>query len=181
MPAARRERPPFRVPGVNLPLAKSRVVAVGTPRQVKVLNVGEESYGDLGKISEIIFSDMEEGSIGLLQTYSVDEVIFYFAYHIPRGIVDEWRQKNYFGDAEGVKDKLQAVVAQNEATAYTSHTYLVGCFVTDKLIREIFRMAVILESVSIYGKKTVCFNVDKSNSNRKITLPGQWESPWHQL
>jgi hypothetical protein len=152
------------VPGINLPLAKSRVVAAGTPRQVKALNFGEESYGDLEEISEIIFSEMEEGSIGLLQIYEKQNLgdRSYYANHIPRDIVDEWRGgiNSMFGDAEGVKESLQAVVAKNTAMAHTSHTYLVGRFATNRLIREIFGMEEGLESVSIYGKTTVCFNVD---------------------
>ena len=191
MPTARRERPPFRVPGVNLPLAKSRVVAAGTPRQVKVLNLNEESYGDLEEISEIIFAEMEEGSIGFLQIYEKQNGgdRSYLAYHIPRDIVDEWRCvcPPLLQGAEGAKESFQARVAENGSrqpgsTNYDSNTYLVGCFATDKLIREIFSMAEWMESVLIYGKTTVCFNVDTNDSNRKRTLSSDpWKSPWHFL
>ena len=188
MTMARRERPPFRVPGVNLPLAKSRVFAAGTPRQVKVLNFGEESYGDLEEISEIIFAEMEEGSIAFLQIYEKQKGgdRSYLAYHIPRDIVDKWRLETKFQqlDAEGAKESFQARVATNGSredwhTNYSSRAYLVGCLAADREIREIFRMAEWLESHSIYEKTTVSFNVDTDGSNEKRTKPTDpWNSPW---
>ena len=77
--------------------------APATPRQVKALNSDEESYGDLEEISEIIFSEMEEGSIGLLQTYEE-----HYAYHIHRDTVAEWRRGkgSMFCNAEDVKESL---------------------------------------------------------------------------